>query len=203
MNELSIAIKATGASVYPSGGLKERETQTIPEMEPGIELRAETTSPARNGFKRIPKVREDSIRELEQPTDEIRDECVAMARQTRDAFRDACDGGTGLDAELSFATTKRLIEDLWGYAYLRDRPFRDLLALLDAALKRVDFTTLHKTQRDVLRQAFSDLPRWLLDESTVQGHIERFAEHDIDVVGPLRSATGRKLRISIEEIIEE
>src|SRR5262249_42073445 len=120
----------------------------------------------------------------------------------RDAFQEACAAITPDEAEAAFASTKRLVEELWEYAYLRDRPFRDLLALVDAALKRADLAGFQEEQRKVVRQAFSDLPRWMLDEAAVEGHVLRFADHDIDITGPLRTTPGKRLRVKIE-VVEE
>jgi hypothetical protein len=125
-----------------------------------------------------------------------------MARRANEAFRDACEAQDGDEAEPNFLAAKKLTENLWEYAYLRDRPFRDLLALVDAALKRTDLLQLSQVQRDSIRQAFADLPRWLLDEDTVEKHIELFAEHDVDITGPLRSTNGRKVRVTFEEVAE-
>jgi hypothetical protein len=101
---------------------------------------------------------------------------------------------------VNFASVKSLFEELWGYAYLRDRPFRDLLALLETGVKYAEWTGLNDAQRDVLRQAFSDLARWMLDDETVDGHRDRFADHDLDVTGPLRPRPGQKLRVRVEVI---
>jgi hypothetical protein len=128
---------------------------------------------------------------------------VALSRRARDAFRDACSSEDADEAEANFASAKSFIEELWEYAYLRDRPFRDLLALLDAALKRVELNDLNQTQRDVLSQAFSDLPRWMLEDTTVEGHIGRFAEYDIDITGPLRTSTGKRVRVTFEVLGEQ
>jgi len=143
----------------------------------------------------------DLTRATEQASD-ARDECVSLARRARDAFKDACSATTPDESEAAFASAKHMLDDLWEYAYLRDRPFRDLLALLDAALKRAELAEFKEVQRNVLRKAFCDLPRWILDEATVEGHIIRFADHDVDITSPLRSSHGKRLRVKIE-VIEE
>ncbi|MBM4070492.1 MAG: hypothetical protein FJ271_16280 [Planctomycetes bacterium] len=141
----------------------------------------------------------DAYRSPEQ-AGEIRDICQQLACRARDAFKDACSSISIDEAEASLASTKGHIEELWEYAYLRDRPFRDLLALLDAALKRAALPDLNTAQRDVLRQAFADLPRWMLEDATVDDHIDRFAEHDVDIIGPLRATRGKRFVVSFEEV---
>jgi hypothetical protein len=137
-----------------------------------------------------------------QPKEELRDACVSLARRARDAFSEACSSDDPDEADSSFASAKSLLDQLWDYAYLRDRPFRDLLALLEGALKPVELESLRDAQREAIRQAFDDLPRWMLDDSTVEGHIDRFAEEDIDPTAPVRGTPGKKVRVTIE-VIEE
>ncbi len=133
---------------------------------------------------------------------ELRDACVSLARRAGDAFSEACESTALDEADSNFSSSKGTLEELWGYAALRDRPFRDLLALLDAALKRTELGQLSDTQRDVIRQAFCDLPRWMLDDSAVEAHIERFADADIDILGPVRCREGQRVRVTFEEITE-
>jgi hypothetical protein len=137
-----------------------------------------------------------------QKAEEARDLCVTLARRASDAFKDACNAPTADEAESAFATVKQMLEELWGYAYLRDRPFRDLLALLDAALKRASLVDLKENERDVLRQAFRDLPKWMLDICTVDEHIIRFADQGVDITSPLRPINGKQIRMKIEVIKE-
>jgi hypothetical protein len=133
--------------------------------------------------------------------DRMLDACQAVARRTRDAFKEACEALSPDDAEASFLASKDKLEELWKYAHLRDRPFRDLLALLTAAIKNAALSDLTDVQRDVLRQAFADLPKLYLDDDLVGSHIDRFAEHAIDeVLSPIRAASGKRLRVTIEEI---
>jgi hypothetical protein len=55
-------------------------------------------------------------------------------------------------------------------------------------------------QRDVLRQAFADLPRLFLDDALIEQHIERFADHSIDqVVSPIHAPKGKRFKLTIEE----
>lgn len=189
----------TGHTLFDPSRDKGTEAQETPAPESIPSLRIyEPPAPSR---QKAPAVGEDSIRGKEQAS-ELRDACVALASRARDAFEDACSTEDPDESEASFASAKSLIEDLWEYAYLRDRPFRDLLALLDAALKRAELLEFSGTQRDVLSQAFSDLPRWMLDDTTVEGHIDRFAEYDVDITGPLRATTGKRVRVTLE-VIEE
>ncbi|OAI47171.1 hypothetical protein AYO44_09975 [Planctomycetaceae bacterium SCGC AG-212-F19] len=124
----------------------------------------------------------------------------SIARRARDAFREACDGTNPDQAEASFLSAKYKIEELWQYAPVRDRAFRDLLALLHAALKHIELVALSQSQRDVLRQAFADLPKMFLDDDLVGQHIERFAEQDIDIQGPLRPSTPKRIEVTFKEI---
>lgn len=191
----------TGDKLFDPSAGKGTEAQQAPASESSTSLRLyEPPTPSR-WRQKAPAMGDDSIQGTEQAT-EFRDACVALGRRARDAFKDACSLETPDEAESSFSSAKSLIEDLWEYAYLRDRPFRDLLALLDAALKRAELIELSETQRDVLRQAFSDLPRWMLEDTTVEGHIDRFAEHAVDIMGPLRVTKGKRVRVTFE-VIEE
>lgn len=192
----------TGGKLFDLSAGKGTEAQqaSAPESITSLRLYDPPPPPSRR-HQKAPAVGEDSIQGAEQAS-ELRDACVALARRARDAFKEACSSETPDEAEASFASAKSVVEELWEYAYLRDRPFRDLLALLDAALKRAELTELSETKRDVLGQAFSALPRWMLDDTTVEGHIDRFAEHDVDIIGPLRATTGKRVRVTFE-VIEE
>ncbi len=133
--------------------------------------------------------------------DRMLDACQAAARRARDAFREACEALNSDDAEASFLASKDKLEELWKFAHLRDRPFRDLLALLTAAVKNAQLTWFTDVQRDVLRLAFADLPKLYLDDDLVGSHIDHFAEHALDeVLGPIRAASGKRLKVTIEEI---
>lgn len=123
-----------------------------------------------------------------------------LARRARDAFREACEATDPDQAEASFLAARYKLEELWQYAPVRDRAFRDLLGLLDAALRRTEWVDLSQSQRDVLRQAFADLPKMFLDDDLVGQHIERFADQAIDVLGPLRPATAKRIEVSFKEI---
>ncbi len=201
MSGLAQRDSPTGAELFnPSAG-KGTDAQQALATEPIPSLPLYEPPPPAQKRQKAPAVGDDSIQGAGQAT-ELRDACVALARRARDAFSDACSTENPDEEEASFASAKNLIEDLWEYAYLRDRPFRDLLALLDAALKRAELMEFSETQRDVLSQAFSDLPRWMLDDTTVEGHIDRFAEYDVDITGPLRATTGKRVRVTFE-VIEE
>jgi hypothetical protein len=110
-----------------------------------------------------------------------------VARRAQDAFKEACQSADPDQTEVNFMEAKDKLKDLWKYAHLRDRPFRDLLALLQAAIQSADVAAIGQNQRDVLHQAFADLPKLCLEDNLVEQHIDRFAEHDLDgVVGPIR-----------------
>jgi hypothetical protein len=123
-----------------------------------------------------------------------------LARRARDAFRDACDEIDQDTSEGNYAAMRSTIEELWRFAKYRDMAFRDLLAMLDAATKHKDLEAFDPTQRDVLRSTFQDLPRWIIEYDVVQTAIQKFAEHGIDITGPIRQRTAKGYRITIEEI---
>jgi hypothetical protein len=131
--------------------------------------------------------------------DVARDECQRLARAARDAFKSACESGDADQADSLYGVTTDSLEELWKFAALRDQPFRDLLAALEAALRDHTISDFSDHQRNVLRHAFADLTRWLLEENAVEAHLAKFADTKIDILGPVRK-TARKFRIVIEEI---
>ncbi len=135
-----------------------------------------------------------------EQAESLRDACLVLAQTARDAFREACTATNPDQADACLAAAKDALERLWAYAPLRARPFRDLLGLLEAALKRTELSQLTTTQRDVLRQAFSALPRWILDDETVEDFIDKFADHEIDITGPLRPMTPKRVRVIFQPI---
>jgi hypothetical protein len=135
---------------------------------------------------------------------DVRGECTSLAREAKDAFKEACGAGENDQdqADACYATTLRALEGLWNFAHLRDQPFRDLLAALEAALKYRSIRDFNSDQRNVLCIAFGDLPRWHLDDSQVEEHLSRFVEQDVEVTTPLSFQTGKRLKITIEEVSE-
>jgi hypothetical protein len=133
------------------------------------------------------------------PADRLREDSLSLARRAWMSFRDACEANDSDVRDASYHAARSALDELWSYAKHRDRPFRDLLGMLTAATKRTDIEVFDNTQRDVLRGAFADLSRWLLDYDAVLRHIESFAEHGVDITGPLRSQPTRRLKITIEE----
>jgi hypothetical protein len=131
---------------------------------------------------------------------EIRDVCVSTARRALDSYAGACDAADPDQSEACYVAAKAALEDLWGYARWRDRYFRDLLALLEAAVKPRELTDFAPAQREALRRAFEDLPKWILDDRTLEEHIDKFAELDIDITAPIRPASSRRLRLTLEEM---
>jgi hypothetical protein len=132
--------------------------------------------------------------------EDAREQCGQLARRARDAFKEACESDEPDQAESCYAAAVDAIKELWSLAPLRDQPFRDLLAALDAALRHGSITDFNTTQRNVIRSAFTDLPRWLLDEGAVADHLARFVEQDISVLGPIVPRANKRLRITIEEL---
>jgi hypothetical protein len=132
--------------------------------------------------------------------DRMLEACQAVARRARDCFKEACESEEPDEAETSYLAAKDKLEELRGYAHLRDRVFRDLLMLVLAAVK---FTNLHDItphQRDILRTAFADLPVLFLDSAAVERHIGSFADAGMDqVLDPIRPPKGKRLKVTIEE----
>ena len=112
--------------------------------------------------------------------------CQTISRRARDAFEQACGSNDGGQAETSFMASKADIDELWAYTSLRGRGFQDLLGALDAATRGRDLCEFKNDQRRVMADAFADLPKWFLDDSDVERHLNAFAEHDIDLARPLR-----------------
>jgi hypothetical protein len=129
-----------------------------------------------------------------------REESPRLARRARDSFRSACESQDVDTAEISYLTARATVVDLWNCAKYRDRGFRDLLALLDAAITRTDFNSFDDAQKEAIRSAFNDLPRWLIDYDALDRHIERFAEVDIDVTKPVLGDPINKYKIIIQQI---
>jgi len=92
------------------------------------------------------------------------------------------------------------LEELWRFAKYRDMAFRDLLGILDAATKHTELEAFNCSQRDILRNAFQDLPGWTIDYGAIEAAIQKFAEFEIDITGPIREKTAKSYRITIEEI---
>jgi hypothetical protein len=144
-------------------------------------------------------------REIERPhartdSEAIREAMQALARKARDSFRNACETSDEDSAEASYMTMRSSLEELWDFARYRDLAFRDLLAILDAATKYGDINRFNNNQRDALRIAFQDLPIWHIGIEDVDRTIERFAEFDVDITGPIRQQASKKYRVVIEEI---
>ena len=119
------------------------------------------------------------------PASEVREQCGARARAARDSFREACESEEEDQADACFAETVASLKELWPLAVYRAQPFKDLLGALDAALRYRSLGEFEPHQRDALRTALSDLPKWHLADSEVESHLRRFAEHGIDITGPV------------------
>jgi len=127
--------------------------------------------------------------------------CGVRTRYARDMFIQSCEATDPEDAEASFSAANGAVDELWDFAQLRGVAFQDLLGLIDAAIRRVDdISSFNPNQRDILRQAFADLPRPFIEEATVSNYRKRFAEANIDILGPLRVADGVQYKVTIEEI---
>jgi hypothetical protein len=135
----------------------------------------------------------------------LRMECDALARRSRDLFKDACKASHESDVDLADANylgAIQQLEDLWEFGHLRGQEFNDLLGLLSAATKHSELDEFNSEQRVEMMLAFEDLCTWLIDENSVERHIEEFARLDINILSPVLSPTGKRYRIQIEEIDE-
>jgi hypothetical protein len=164
-----------------------------------VEKATDLQSPQNRG--RDPLVaRDDDTLEGYSDAAQVRATSQRLARRACNAFRDACEAADEDSAEASYLLSRSTLDELWGCAKHRDVPFRDLLAMLTAALKHRELSNFDDGQKNVLRTAFSHLPTWLLEFDVVDDLIDRFADHDIDITGPIAPATQKKFRVIIEEI---
>jgi hypothetical protein len=123
-----------------------------------------------------------------------------LARKARDSFRAACHATEPDRIETNFLASRYGLQELWDYATVRNRAFRDLLAALDAAVRYADFAAFSESQRTALNDAFDDLPKMFLEGDQVRRHLDRFAAEGIDILGPLRSKTSRRVEVTFREI---
>jgi hypothetical protein len=179
-------------------GLTDNDTTRAPEpsrVGEGIPVKESKPSVAK---------REENVTGLNvtglMDAERLRDASQSIARNAWLAFRDACESSYEDEREANYLVVRSLLDDLWGFAKHRDAPFRDMLAMLTAATKYTSLDSFDETQRDALRTAFVDLARWPLNDSTVLSHIETFAEHGIDITGPIRNAETKKFRVIVEEV---
>ena len=129
-------------------------------------------------------------------------ELNAKARAARDCMLTACSALQSGDedvAESNYFSARDTILDMWEISAVRGRPFRRLLKLLDAALRRSQITDFDVSQRDELVFAFDALCATFLDEEHVTDCNFRFAQSGIDILGPIRRSKGQRLRVTIEE----
>ncbi len=110
------------------------------------------------------------------------------ARAAREAFNSACDSPDPDYAENQYYACRDALEGLWQYAAIRTEAFRDLLGMVEVAIRTSSLTALDTVQRDVLQSALINLNRIFVSRSDVDGHLRAFAEHGIDITGPI---TGR------------
>jgi len=168
-------------------------TTTVPAA--GTEL--PTRSPEQSGAAvtyRVPDTEGDLGLELS-----------TRCRSARDAFVVACDAverGDISAAESSFYAARDCVIEIDALAHLRTRPFRRLLKLLDAALRRSHITDFAEAQREALKQALRMLCRKFIDESQVTDINREFAHTGVDILGPIRKPRGKTYRVVIEEVTE-
>jgi hypothetical protein len=155
---------------------------------------------AQNKESATPVARGDQTSQRGIDSSDVRTASQDVARRARDAFRDACETKDRDSSESSYVAMRASLGELWAHAKNRDRPFRDLLAMLDAATRHVELDAFSQSQKDVLRSAFQDLPKWLLTDEEVMENIQKFAEFGIDITGPIRQTTRKRLRITVEEV---
>ena len=131
----------------------------------------------------------------------IRDECIPKTRLLRDKFLIAQKSQDPMNAEMSFQSMKSLLKELWTYESYRDQPFRDLLALIEAALVPLaNFSVISERQGAAIGLALRDLAKWPLDDSEVVEHIARFEDNGIDMSAPLTGKGREGYKITIERI---
>jgi hypothetical protein len=180
---------------YVSNGIRDyRSTGTADGLIASDEVVEERTLLADSSEQKVRKSAPKS------PGADVREQCGLLARQARDAFREACNSQEPDQTDACFASVLHSITNLWEFARLRDRPFRDLLAALDAALRHRVMREFGPTQQDALQIAFADLPRWHLDDETVACHLTRFVECDVDLLGPITSPSNKRFRITFDEV---
>jgi hypothetical protein len=128
------------------------------------------------------------------------DDSQRIARTAWLTFRDAINATDDDSREASYLAVRSYIDELWKYAKARDIPFRDLLGMLTAATKYAEFDSFGATQLVILYEALGTLAGWMIEEDAVMKYIERFAEHDIDISGPIMTPAAKKYKISIEVV---
>jgi hypothetical protein len=186
------------------GALPATGTTNAPEASPSQQ--PETQSAPHNGYKATSDAPEAAVYRLTDKamsvagTEDFIDKSQSIARRARDAFRESCEADEEDQAETSFLAAKHKLQELWEYAAVRDRPFRDLLGLLDAATRYADLPNFTPAQRDILRQAFADLPRLYLGDDLVKEHIHHFAEHGVDILGPIRPTLPKRIEVTFREL---
>jgi len=116
---------------------------------------------------------------------------LAQAREARQRFSNACDALTPDKAETHYYAARDALEALWKYASLRIEAFGELLGLVEAAVRGNTLCDLNATQRAVVDQALIHLSRPYVDQIEVDSLNKKFAEHHIDICGPLRGNRSR------------
>ena len=139
-----------------------------------------------------------TARQASYDREALKTSCGALARKARDAFTAACLGETVDDIDTQYESAVAALTELWPFAVYRDRPFRDLLGLLEASLRYRAIAEFNQDQRDAIKAAFTDLVHWHVDQSQYDQLLERFVESDIDIEAPLRAMNGKTVRVVIE-----
>lgn len=183
---------ATGSSFADAGtGTPVLSSSQLPAVKQGIEL---PDSEARESVGR--QCGSESSEDIEDQ----KLAASAAARHARSAFKSACENLDPDYSENQYFACRDALEELWHYSSLRTRAFRDLLAVLEAAVKSSPMSDFDDTQRSVLQLAFGTLTRAFVDERDVEKHIQAFAEFGIDITSPIvENPTARKFRVIIEE----
>lgn len=123
-----------------------------------------------------------------------------LSRAARDCFQSVMDEhsrGNVEAADAALSEAKDRIIELWPLAAFRAPPFRSLLGAVDAALRYHTVSEFNDTQLRCLMDAFRDLPRNGLLQDDVSKHMRAFAEHAVDVTGPLRGRPRSAVQITL------
>jgi hypothetical protein len=140
---------------------------------------------------------------LDIPAQELREEIGDIAREAAESFANACRTSNPTEAENKFASVSVLIKELWNYSAIRDLPFRDLLAAIDAAIRHRVLQDFDLGQRDAIALALRRLCHWRIGFDDVDEIIKRFVSQKIDLMRPITNGKRkRKWKVTVTEISE-
>ena len=123
----------------------------------------------------------------------------ALTRQARESFLVASKNADEDLADSSYREVVDTIEELWTLAELRAQPSRDLLGLLDAALKHREIGEFSTAKRTALYLALDTMAKPFVSQSDYEGHVDSFLDAEIDTFAPVRERRPQLLRLRVEE----